>query len=254
VRHREPAYLHDQRHLAVALACLLCLPAAAQTGSAALSWTAPTHNTDGTPLDDLAGFRPYWGRSPDALTSSVRIEEPGRSGYIVDGLSSDQWYFAVAAFNRAGDESALSAILCVDIVEPNVPCSGAPLAVPGPVRNFSVTVLQAQSITVHVRQETSDLLNVVVTGTGPVTLRLTPSTSLFDYFKVGGTTSADIPHTPFTGANNESPAVRANAITFTAPVNGWADVDGSALTGISATASGVTKPLVRSGSTWTASF
>ena len=30
-------------------------------GSATLSWTAPTQNTDGSPPTNLAGYRIYWG-------------------------------------------------------------------------------------------------------------------------------------------------------------------------------------------------
>ncbi len=36
---------------------------ATSPGTATLSWTPPTQNTDGSPLTDLAGYRVYWGTS-----------------------------------------------------------------------------------------------------------------------------------------------------------------------------------------------
>ena len=38
--------------------------APATSGPAALSWTRPTQNTDGKALNDLAGYRVYFGTSP----------------------------------------------------------------------------------------------------------------------------------------------------------------------------------------------
>ena len=98
-----------------------------------------------------------------------------------------------------------------------------------------------------------DTLNIIATGTAQVRLALVPSGAVLDWFKVSGQNSADIPGvTPALGGNNDGR--NANAITFTAPVNGWADQDGSSVTGISVTVAGVTKALVRNNNTWTASF
>src|SRR5690606_12685719 len=40
---------------------------AASSGSAALSWSKPTENTDGSALTDLAGYRVYHGRNAASL-------------------------------------------------------------------------------------------------------------------------------------------------------------------------------------------
>jgi hypothetical protein len=78
------------------------------TGSATLSWQPPTQNEDGTALTNLAGFRVNYGRSASSLTEQVELANPGLSSYVVTGLSSGTWYFAVQAYTSAGVASDLS--------------------------------------------------------------------------------------------------------------------------------------------------
>jgi len=84
------------------------IPAATGTGSATLSWTAPTENEDGTPLTDLAGFRLYWGTSPGNYPNSVRIDNSTVTTYTVDGLAPGTYEFVATAVNQAGVESSFS--------------------------------------------------------------------------------------------------------------------------------------------------
>jgi hypothetical protein len=78
-------------------------------GSALVSWTPPTENTDGSWLgDDLAGYRIYYGNSPDNYDNSVTIANPGLSSFQVDGLVASDTYFVMTAVNRAGIESSYS--------------------------------------------------------------------------------------------------------------------------------------------------
>jgi hypothetical protein len=79
------------------------------TGSAMLSWTPPTQNTDGSALTNLAGYRVYWGTSQGNYTNSTTISS-GLSSYVVDQLTPATWYFALTAVNSAGAESAYSNI------------------------------------------------------------------------------------------------------------------------------------------------
>jgi hypothetical protein len=79
-------------------------------GIAALSWTAPSQNTDGSPLSDLAGYRVYHGMSANALNETIQVVGGGNTSYTFDALSSGTHYFAVAAYNTTGVESALSAV------------------------------------------------------------------------------------------------------------------------------------------------
>lgn len=77
-------------------------------GSATLSWTPPTQNTDGTSLNNLAGYRISYGTSPTALTQTVQVANPSVSTYVLDGLSPATYYFAVRAYTSAGTESTSS--------------------------------------------------------------------------------------------------------------------------------------------------
>lgn len=81
------------------------------SSDASLSWTAPTANTDGTPLTDLSGYRIYYGNAPDALTQQVTISNADTTQYVVSNLSPGAWYFAVKAYNSADAESDLSPVV-----------------------------------------------------------------------------------------------------------------------------------------------
>ena len=79
-------------------------------GSATVSWSAPTQNTDGSALTNLAGFNIYYGTSASNLNQSVQIANPGLTTYALGNLAPGAWYFAVNAYTTAGAESALSSI------------------------------------------------------------------------------------------------------------------------------------------------
>jgi len=88
-------------------------------GNIALSWTPPTTNTDGTALTDLAGYKIYYGATPDSLRSSILIDENGITDYQanllnIDLSSSNTYYFGIVAFNSLGVESAISNIIRKD--------------------------------------------------------------------------------------------------------------------------------------------
>lgn len=80
------------------------------TGTAALKWTPPTQNTNGSTIDDLAGYRVLYGQSLLALTQMIDVNNPGLSTYIVDKLASGPWFFAVRAYNTGGAESVNSGV------------------------------------------------------------------------------------------------------------------------------------------------
>jgi hypothetical protein len=78
-------------------------------GSVTLDWVAPTQNSNGTVLSDLAGYRIAYGTAPTALTQTVQLGNPGITTYVVENLPTGTWYFAVKAYNSAGVESQQSA-------------------------------------------------------------------------------------------------------------------------------------------------
>ena len=84
------------------------LEAASATGSADVSWTPPTTYTDGSTLTNLAGYNIYYGTSPASLTRKVQVTTIGLTDYVIGGLTSGTWYFAVTAYTSTGAESGLS--------------------------------------------------------------------------------------------------------------------------------------------------
>ena len=79
-------------------------------GSATVSWNAPTQNTDGSALTNLAGFNIYYGTSATTLNQSVHLANPGLTTYALGNLAPGTWYFAVNAYTTTGAESAISSI------------------------------------------------------------------------------------------------------------------------------------------------
>jgi len=77
-------------------------------GSVTLNWTPPTQNTDGSVLTDLAGFKIYYGTSPDNYPNQITIDNPGITSSVVDNLTPNTWYFVSTAFTSSGEESDFS--------------------------------------------------------------------------------------------------------------------------------------------------
>ena len=80
----------------------------ASSGAITLNWTAPTENTDGTPLTDLSGYDIHYGTKSGNYTQSVSVSNAGIATYVVDNLTPGTYYFSVSAVNSAGTESPLS--------------------------------------------------------------------------------------------------------------------------------------------------
>lgn len=78
------------------------------TGSAALRWTAPTTNTNGSALTNLAGYHIYYGKSTSTMTTTITVANAGTTSYTVSNLASGTWYFAVNAYTTSGTQSAKS--------------------------------------------------------------------------------------------------------------------------------------------------
>lgn len=78
------------------------------TGSATLSWTAPTTNTDGSPAD-VAEFRIYVGDSPSTLEWAGTVA-PTETTVVINNLPASTIYFAVTAVSTQGGQSTFSNI------------------------------------------------------------------------------------------------------------------------------------------------
>jgi hypothetical protein len=86
-----------------------------KTQSVTLSWAAPTENTDGTALTNLAGFDIYYGTTASSLTQKISVNTVGLLTYVVENLTSGTWYFEVVAVNASGVQSGPSSVVNVTI-------------------------------------------------------------------------------------------------------------------------------------------
>ena len=83
-------------------------PSPPTTKSVTLSWVAPTLNTDGTILNDLAGYYVNYGTSATALTHSITVTGARSTTTTIGNLSSGTYYFSVTAYSSTGTASAPS--------------------------------------------------------------------------------------------------------------------------------------------------
>lgn len=80
------------------------------SGMATLSWTPSTQNTDGSTLNNLAGYRIHYGTATSELTQTIQVG-PSVTAYTLTDLTPGDWRFAVSAYTSAGAASSLSNIV-----------------------------------------------------------------------------------------------------------------------------------------------
>jgi hypothetical protein len=81
------------------------------SNSATLAWEAPTTDTNGAALTNLAGYRIYYGSSETGLTQLVSLNTVGTQTYVIDNLTPGTWFFAIRAVTQTGVESAMSDVV-----------------------------------------------------------------------------------------------------------------------------------------------
>lgn len=92
--------------------CVVLLPCwafAADSTSADVSWIAPTANTDGSALTNLASYHVSYGKTsggPYTLQTTVPATQLAVN---IKPPSAGLWFFVVQAINSNGVESAFSA-------------------------------------------------------------------------------------------------------------------------------------------------
>ncbi len=84
-------------------------------GTAQLTWEVPSKRTDGSPFNDLAGYRIHYGVMPDQLRCQVEISDPKVTTWKVTALSPGTWYFAIASFDSGSQESVQSPVVSKQI-------------------------------------------------------------------------------------------------------------------------------------------
>lgn len=99
------------------------------TGSVPISWTAPTQNTDGSALTNLAGFVLSYGSTPAAADYRISITNAATRSYTVTGLTPSAWYFTVQSVRADNITSLPSNAVSATVAAPPPP---PPLTVVGP--------------------------------------------------------------------------------------------------------------------------
>jgi len=97
---------------------------------AVVSWTAPTANTDNSPLTDLAGYNVYEGASPTALAKIATVPASALIYTLQMGVGT--MYFAVTALNSDSPpaESAQSAVVSKSLAAPTSAVPNPPVMTP----------------------------------------------------------------------------------------------------------------------------
>lgn len=90
-----------------------------------ISWTTPTHYTDGTIMPDLAYMTINYGKTfvdqSPVLATVIRVERTA-TNYILEGLAPSTWFFGMKAVTMADAQSDLSSIVSYTIpVTPQEP-------------------------------------------------------------------------------------------------------------------------------------
>jgi hypothetical protein len=99
------------------------------SGTATVSLTPPTQNTDGSTLTDLAGMTLYYGTAPTSLNQSVQLAAAPTS-YTIGNLSSGTWYFGAIAYTTDGTQSAMTPLMSKNVQWRRSPTDATPPRTP----------------------------------------------------------------------------------------------------------------------------
>ncbi len=79
--------------------------------TALVSWTPPTENTDGTVLEDLAGYRIYYGREAGKYDDVITLNSTELTTYTITNLLLPEYFFSMTAFDIYDNESEFSEVV-----------------------------------------------------------------------------------------------------------------------------------------------
>jgi hypothetical protein len=77
---------------------------------ASVQLQAPNLRADGTVLDNLAGYRIYYGKRASRLDRFVEIPDAGLTSAQVSELTPGTWYFVATAYDANGIESPFTEV------------------------------------------------------------------------------------------------------------------------------------------------
>jgi len=123
----------------------------------ALTWTAPTTNTDSSALTDLLGYEVYRSTSVDGTYTQVNTSDVTDTSYTDTTAENDStYYYKVTAADTGGNESAKS--------------SASDAATPVNSDTTAPTISSVTSTTADGSYNAGDAINVTVTFSEAVTL------------------------------------------------------------------------------------
>jgi hypothetical protein len=85
-------------------------PGSSTDNSVTLAWDRPDSNSDGSDLNDLAGYKIYYGTSSNNYTQFIDVGNI--TSAVISNLSAGTWCFATTAYDTAGNESDYSIEAC----------------------------------------------------------------------------------------------------------------------------------------------
>jgi hypothetical protein len=216
---------------------ILLVTASSYAGVINASWTAPTTNTGGNSLRDIALYRVYYSTSalPCPGRSFVQIAAststpPARSpnptvSFQLTGLTSGSTYnVSITAVHRDGKESACSPVASA-VAQPDIAVTPT-----GPVSFGTVTIETSATRTFIVRSTSTNTTMVTASVSAPFSI---DSGSPFTLLGAGATAEVTVRFTP------TSAATASTNVSFTA--NG--DTQSRLVTGIGTTAADTNPPL-----------
>lgn len=95
------------------------LTCSAGDGSVEVNWTPPTQNTDGSPLQDLTGYKLYHATTSAGLASASPIILPPSSTYTINNLPAGPLYVGLKATNAQGIDSVMSNVANINVLVPS---------------------------------------------------------------------------------------------------------------------------------------
>jgi len=66
-----------------------------------LHWTAPTTNTDGSPLTDLSGYTIWWGLVGNSVSTQTAVTNPAATSFVITPSAPGTYAYTIVACNAA---------------------------------------------------------------------------------------------------------------------------------------------------------
>ena len=80
-----------------------------------LNWSPPTENEDGSPLEDLAGYRIYYGTVSGQYSEKIVPDSAGITSYVIQNLAPGRYFLAMTSVNSRDMESRYTPELSFDL-------------------------------------------------------------------------------------------------------------------------------------------